>query len=147
MTEQRTLALDYGSVRVGVAISDPLQLIATSLETMKRDETLLPRLRELVHSRNVVRVVLGHPLNLRGERSRSTVEVEEFAAVLRRELNIEVVLWDERFTTTIAQQRLRELEVKRRKRTAASGRVDAMAAVVLLQNYLDSHRRVVGSEI
>jgi len=126
----RILALDYGSARCGVAISDPTGTLATPLDEVRRpaEEAGLSALAALVRDREAQRVVVGLPLSLSGGDSAQTAEARAFADALRRRVGVPVELYDERFTTKLAQR--------------AGGRSgeDSRAAAVLLEGYLDRHR-------
>ena len=121
------MALDYGSARTGVAVSDPTGTIARPLCTVARAHTDpgLDELVRLVADESVGQVVVGHPLTLRGERGEQARASEQFAARLRKLLDVPVVLFDERFTTDLAQQA-----------PDASADLDARAAAHLLSSYL-----------
>jgi putative Holliday junction resolvase len=121
------MALDYGSARTGVAVSDPTGLIARPLCTVERaaSDDGLEKLERLVADEAPEQVIVGHPLTLRGERGEQARATEKFVAALRRRLDVPVVLFDERFTTDLAQQT---------PRSAAPE--DARAAAHLLSSYL-----------
>jgi len=135
-SEQRILALDLGSKTIGLAVSDPLGLTAQGLPTLWRSNRRadLTHLRELVAALGVTRVVVGHPLHLKGYAGARAKEAERFADWLRAELAVPVELFDERLTTAEAERRLREAKVTRAKRKQV---VDQIAATLLLQAYLD----------
>jgi putative Holliday junction resolvase len=122
----RVLALDYGSARCGCALSDPTGVLATPIEPVLRPATRrgLARLRALTRARGVERVVLGLPLSLSGQDSAQTAETRAFAAALERELEIPVELYDERFTTRLAE------------RTGGEASEDSRAAAHLLESWL-----------
>lgn len=122
----RVLALDYGSARCGIAVSDPTGMLATPLEPVPAPGTRrgLARLRAIVREVGAERVVVGLPLSLSGGDSAQTAETREFAARLERELSIPVELHDERFTTRLAQ------------RTGGRGSEDSRAAAHLLESWL-----------
>lgn len=136
----RVLGLDYGSKTVGVAVSDPLGITAQGVETIERkDENklrkTLARIEELVKEYTVETIVLGFPKNMNntvGERGEKTLE---FQAMLERRTGVPVVLWDERLTTVEAERTLMESNVRRENRKKY---VDKIAAVFILQGYLDS---------
>jgi putative Holliday junction resolvase len=134
---KRILAIDYGSRRVGVAISDPMNIIAQGLPTLENNRELFKQLQRIVSDRAVVKIVVGMPLNLHGEKGVKAKEVDEFIERLRAEIGIPVTTWDERFTSKLAQGVIRDLGTKKMKRRA-KGAVDKMASVLLLQSYLDS---------
>ena len=123
----KTMALDYGSVRTGVAVSDPTGIIARPLCVVERaaTEAGLDELERLVEDEAPQQVVVGHPLTLRGERGDQAHETEQFAKKLRERLEVPVLLFDERFTTDLAQQA-----------PASDAPLDARAAAHLLSSYL-----------
>lgn len=131
----RVLALDYGSARCGAALSDPTGVLATPLKPVLDASSRrgLGELAALVKERGVERVVVGLPLSLRGGDSAQTREAREFAAALQRRLKrVPVELYDERFTTLLAQ----------RDGGGAGARAseDSRAAAHLLTSWLDAHR-------
>ena len=135
----RVLALDVGEVRVGVAISDPMGWTAQPHGFLPRrpQRDFVLALRALVETREVVRVVVGLPLLLSGEKGARAQDAESVAAALEAALGIPVETWDERLTTVQAERALREGSVRRADR---KGKVDAVAAALLLQSYLDAGR-------
>lgn len=133
----RVLAIDLGSVRVGLSLSDPLGLTAQPLGRLER-KTLragMGPIASLVREHGVVRIVVGHPLLLSGSAGERARDAEAFARRLGSALAIPVQLWDERMTTVQAERALIEGEVRRRRRREI---VDAAAATILLQSWLDS---------
>jgi len=122
----KVMALDFGSARTGVAVSDPTGLIARPLCVVERaaGEQGLAELARLVREQQAERVVVGLPLTLRGERGEQARATERFAEALRGVLEVPVVLFDERFTTDLAQQ------------TPSAAAEDARAAAHLLSSYL-----------
>lgn len=132
--------MDYGSKTVGVAVSDGLGLTAQGLETITRKDEgklrrTLARIEELAREYGITRIVLGYPKNMDntvGERAKKT---EEFAAMVERRTGLPVVLWDERLSTVSAERVLMESGVRRENRKAV---IDKIAAVFILQNYLDA---------
>jgi putative Holliday junction resolvase len=130
----RVLALDYGSARCGVAVSDPTGTLATPIEPVLRPATRrgFSRLRTLVRELDAARVIVGLPLSLSGGDSAQTVEAREFAARLERELPVPVELYDERLTTRLAA------------RTGGRASEDSRAAAHLLEGWLASHAGAVG---
>ena len=127
----RVLALDYGSARCGCAVSDPTGLLATPIEPVAqpRSRRGLSRLRALARELEVDQVVVGLPLSLSGADSAQTAEARSFAELVGRELGLPVELYDERFTTRMAEQR--------------SGRAseDSRAAAHLLEGWLAARTR------
>jgi putative Holliday junction resolvase len=134
---KRILAIDYGSRRVGVAISDPMNVIAQGLPTLENNRELFGQLQKIVSDHNVTKIVVGMPFNLRGEKGVKAKEVEEFIEKLRSEIAIPLTTWDERFTSKLALDAIRDLGTRKMKRRTR-GAVDRMASVLLLQSYLDS---------
>lgn len=133
------LGLDLGDVRIGVALSDPDRRVAIPIGTVHvgRPPGELKAIAALVREYGATFIVLGWPLNLDGTRGGRAVRSEEFADALRMIVEIPVELHDERLTTVEAERGLREAGVKSRDRRAV---VDAAAARVLLQGWLDAHR-------
>lgn len=135
----RIMGLDVGSKTIGVAVSDALKLTAQGIETIKIDEEAgefgIERIKELVKQYDVSEFVVGYPKNMnntvgpRGEAS------EKFKQLLEETFNLPVILWDERLTTMAAERMLIEADVSRKKRKKV---IDKMAAVMILQGYLDS---------
>lgn len=131
----RILALDYGTKRIGVALSDELGWTAQPLETFER-RTLdrdIAHIAALVGSHSVERVVLGLPLQLDGREGLAVQAMRAFVVKLEAGLSVPVVLWDERMTTKAAEDLLIAADVSRKKR---KGVIDRIAAAILLQSYL-----------
>ena len=135
---ERIIGLDYGSKRIGVSLSDPLGIIASPIDALINDEKLFSHLKELIRKECVKLFVVGMPLNLKGEEAFKAEEVNEFIERLKLEVGIAITTWDERFTTSMAQQTLREMGVKKKDRQKKDGRIDSMAAAIILQDYLNS---------
>jgi putative Holliday junction resolvase len=133
----RTLALDHGTVRIGVAISDELGMIAQPLEFIPAEPLagFLERLKHLVADREVGRVLVGMPRNMDGSYGPAADKVNEFVRQLREALSVPIQTWDERLTSVQAQRMLREAAVKGAKQRQ---KIDQMAAAILLQSYLDA---------
>ena len=133
----RILALDYGTKRIGVALSDELGWTAQPLETFER-RTLdwdITHIAALVGSHSVERVVLGLPLQLDGREGPAVRAMQEFTVKLEAGLSVPVVRWDERMTTKAAEELLIAADVSRKKR---KGIVDRIAAAILLRSYLEA---------
>ncbi len=136
----RIMGLDYGSGTVGVAISDPLCVTAQGIETIYRKEEnklrrTCARIEELIREYGVELIVLGFPKHMNndvGERAKKSLE---FGEMLKRRTGLEVVMWDERLTTAEAERTLIECKIRRENRKKY---VDKIAAVFILQGYLDS---------
>jgi len=128
------LALDFGRARIGVAISDELQLLAHPLETIPANQRPAARVAEIVHEKKIDHVVAGIQRRMNGEIGTAATEVLQFVEKLRAILPCPVVTWDERLTTVAAQQALRDAGKKTRHTRAY---VDQVAAQMILQTYLD----------
>jgi putative holliday junction resolvase len=128
------LALDFGRVRIGAAISDQLQLLAHPLETIPSDERATLRIAEIVREKEVDHVVAGVPRQMNGKIGSAATEVLRFVEKLRAILPCPVVTWDERLTTAAAHRALRDAGRKTRQ---TRGYVDQVAAQMILQSYLD----------
>jgi len=136
----RLLGLDFGSKTVGVAVSDPFGWTAQGIETINRKEEknlvkTIERLKQIIIEYNIEKIILGYPKNMNnteGERAQSTLL---FKKRLEKEFNIEVELWDERLSTIGAKRALLEADISRKKQKKV---IDKMAAVLILQGYLDS---------
>jgi putative Holliday junction resolvase len=137
----RILALDVGERRVGVAISDPTATIARPLETLERGsrEEHFCAVARLVREHAVERVVVGRPLSLDGTVGPQARRVDRYTEALAEHLEVPVTPWDERYSTARADEILRATRSEKAKRRARSnGEIDAIAAAVILQSYLDS---------
>ena len=137
-TYQRILGVDYGSQRVGLSLSDPLGIIAQPIDALKNDSSLFINLQQLSIRENVKLIVVGMPFNLKGQQAQKADEVQKFIELLKVKLSIEVVVWDERFTTTMAHQTMRTMGTKKKERQKKDGRIDSMAAAIILQGFLDN---------
>lgn len=133
----RILAIDYGTRRIGLAVSDPLGITAQGLDTLQRKNKRsdFARLERLVREYQVREIVLGNPLRMSGEEGAQSQKVAEFAEELGRRFSIPVHLWDERLTSAEANRLLREAELSIEKRAQA---VDRMAATLILQSWMQS---------
>ncbi|MDO4621953.1 MAG: Holliday junction resolvase RuvX [Eubacteriales bacterium] len=136
----RILGLDYGSRTVGVAVSDPLGFTAQGVEIIRRERETklrqtLARIEELVRQYEVEKIVLGLPQHMNGDIGIRAQKSLEFAEMLKKRTGLEVIMWDERLTTVEAYQTMDELNIRDRK--ARKELVDELAAVFILQGYLD----------
>ncbi len=132
----RILALDFGTRRIGLAVSDPLGITAQGLPTLlrKNKRTDLATLRDVIERNEIREIVVGLPLRLSGAESASTEKAREFATMLEKEFALPVHMWDERFTSVEANRVLRESEMSIKKRGEA---VDRLSAVLILQAFLE----------
>jgi putative Holliday junction resolvase len=133
----RILALDHGTVRMGVAVSDELKMIATPLEYIPANPQtdFLKRLHELIAVKEVELILLGMPRNMDGSYGPAAEKVREFVKTLEAAVTVPIKLWDERLTSAQANRYLIQGKVRREDRKE---KVDKMAAAILLQSYLDS---------
>ncbi len=138
---KKILALDVGDKRIGLAISDELGMMAHGLSTLQRGglQKDFDYFKDLIAEHEVEKVVVGLPLNMNGERGPRARIVLAFSESLQKELPVPVVTWDERLSTQAAQRPLMEAGVKWRKRRKV---IDQLAAVLILQNYLDHKRHM-----
>jgi putative Holliday junction resolvase len=133
----RVLGLDVGSRRIGLAVSDPLGLTAQGLETLQRQNKRLDfeKLQQVIREYQVSEIVVGYPLRMSGEEGIQAEKMQLFAEELRQWFKLPVHLWDERLTSTQANRLLRETDMSIRRRGQV---VDQMAAVLILQNWMES---------
>src|SRR5437660_11780780 len=133
----RVMALDVGDKTIGVAISDALLLTAQPKPTIRRRDLKsdIDILCRLIDENEVHEIVVGQPLHMNGKESPQSQKVARFAGELEKKLDIPVVFWDERLTSFAAEQHLEEMGLNWRQRRR---HVDKIAAMIILQNYLDS---------
>ena len=136
----RILGLDYGSKTVGVAISDPMLITAQGLEIIRRESEgkirkTYQRIEAICKVYNVEKIVLGHPKNMDGTDGERAFKTFEFKEALERRTGLPVILWDERLTSVSAENIMIESKIRRENRKQY---VDEIAAMVILQNYLES---------
>lgn len=136
---KRIMGLDYGSVTVGVAISDALLLTAQGIEVIRRKQEnklrqTLARIEKLIAEYDVDTIILGYPKHLNNTIGDRAVKSEEFADRLRKRTGLNVILWDERLTTVAAHQVLSQTRMNYEEKAKV---VDKLAAVLILQGYLD----------
>jgi len=131
------LAIDYGSRRMGLAVSDLLGITSQGIETLQRKNKRsdFSRLGQIIREYDVREIVLGNPLRMSGEEGTQSEKVARFAEELRQKFKLPVHLWDERLTSAEANRVLRESEISIQKRAQA---VDRMAAVLILQSFLQA---------
>mgnify|MGYP005838769289 CR=1 FL=1 len=134
----RVLAIDVGERRIGIALSDVLGWLATPLTVLKckNIEVGLTAIEELVRMHQVEQVIVGYPRSLNGTVGPQARRVDRFVAKLRARLQVPVILWDERLSTAQAERLIHETG-----RSVPRERIDALAATVILQSYLDAMRQ------
>jgi putative Holliday junction resolvase len=133
----RVLAIDHGTKRMGIALSDETATIAQPLEFIPAEPfaDFLARLKQLIIDKQVDQILVGMPRNMDGSYGPAALKVQEFVAVLKETIAVPIKTWDERLTSAQANRMLIQANVRRDKRKQ---RVDAAAAAILLQSYLDS---------
>src|SRR2546426_11290685 len=133
----RILALDHGTKRMGIAISDELAMIAQPLEFIPAEPFVefVDRLKEIIHQKEVELILVGMPRNMDGSYGPAALKVQEFVAVLKDAISIPIKTWDERLTSAQAHRFLIQGNVRREKRKE---KVDKTAAAILLQSFLGS---------
>lgn len=138
----RTIGIDYGRARVGVAVSDPLGIFASPLETV-RSANIIEYLQNYVaKGETVVRFVLGYPLNLNGAHAEAAADVDKFIPQLQKAFpNIPIALEDERFTSVLAHRAMIDGGMKKSDRRDKNN-VDKISAAIILQSYLDRNKKV-----
>ncbi len=142
----RILAIDYGTRRLGIALSDPMEITAQPLISLERKSINkdLAELRRIVEQHGVERAVIGLPRNLDGSPGALWQESEDFRRRIESECGIPVDGWDERLSTVQAERMLIGADVSRRKR---KGVIDKIAAALILQSYLDTRAAAGGGEL
>ncbi|MCA9834520.1 MAG: Holliday junction resolvase RuvX [Thermomicrobiales bacterium] len=141
MKLERLLGLDIGGKRIGVAISDEMGSIASPLVTVNAQGDVAAELRKLAEQYGIERIVVGLPVGLSGREGPQAQEVRRVADALGAALGREVIYYDERLSSAIAEQSLIQQKTRREKRKE---HIDAMAAAVILQGYLDAQRWKIG---
>ncbi len=141
----RLMGLDVGTKTIGVALSDPLGITAQGLEVIRRkgQEKDLTRLRDIITEKEVSGIVVGLPRNMNGTMGPQSEVIREFASLLENTFNLPVVMWDERLSTVAAEKMLISADVSRSRRKQV---IDKMAAVMILQGYLDSNMKYKDGE-
>lgn len=138
----RIMGLDYGAKTVGVAVTDDLGLTAVSLETVRRDSEkrlrrTCARIEEIITERRTELIVVGLPLNMDGSEGERAQKAREFAQMLQRRTGLEVVMTDERLTTVEADELIR---LTGNHSSDRKEHIDSMAAAIILEDYLNSHK-------
>ncbi|MCI0448974.1 MAG: Holliday junction resolvase RuvX [Chlorobi bacterium] len=142
----KILAIDYGSVRIGIAVSGGSGSIAFGKQALSNDNKAIGKIKKLVSGEGISQIILGYPLNLKGEKTHQTLEVESFEEKLKSGFSSDdfkhviITRWDERFTSKMAADSMIESGMKKKKRRDKSN-IDIISAAILLQSYLDSKRK------
>lgn len=141
----KIMGLDHGSKRIGIAISDSSASVSFGREVIPNDKKTFSALKKLIKDEEVSEIVIGYPLNLKGEKTAQTLEVEKFEEELTKQLTSEpfneiiISRWDERFTSKMAADSLFESGMKKKKRQDKSN-LDIISAALMLQSYLDQSK-------
>lgn len=135
----RVMALDYGDVRIGIALSDPTRFLATGYENYTRKDlvTDCKHIADIISGNNVKVVVLGLPLNMDGSKGVRVEKTYEFAEELKKYTSVDIDYLDERLTSVSAEKILISADVSRKKRKTV---MDKLSATIILQDYLDTHK-------
>lgn len=139
----RILGIDYGAVRVGLALSDDLGILAMPLETVEGPK-VMNRICQIILDRKIEFVVIGMPRNMDGSYGPKAEEVRRFSDTLKKKLPVEIRLWDERLTTQSMERMLIEADVSRKKRKEV---IDQLAAQQILQSYLDAQQELQNNDL
>jgi len=133
----RILALDYGKKRTGIAVTDPLQIIASALDTVDSNE-LIGYLKKYFQQETVEKIIIGYPLNFDDSPTDATPLVEKFIGKFQHVFpNLPVEKWDERMTSKMASQSISQMGLKKKDREE-KGLIDQVSAVIILREYLES---------
>lgn len=129
------MGIDHGAVRIGIAISDPMQIIARPYKVIINNDGLLDEITSIIKKENIGKIIIGLPLNLAGQDTQKTKEVRDFAEKLKKDISIPVILWDERYTTVEANEALQEMGYNIHE---SKDVIDKVAASLILRNYLEN---------
>lgn len=136
----RTLAIDYGLKRIGLALSDPTKTIATALPTLlaeRQAQKTIDKLLVVMAAHDIDEIIVGLPYRMSGKMGLQADEVVHFVEQLKLRTQIPIVLWDERLTSVQAERLMREASMTRKRRSQL---VDQLSAVIILQSYLQSRQ-------
>lgn len=134
--QRRILGIDYGRKRIGIAVCDPFRLFSRAVKVVNNNHGALNEILSVSKEFDVEKIVIGMPVRMNGEKSAMTLEVEAFANELHKLFSGEIIFEDERMSSKQAQQIIRDVGTKKKKRRE-KGTVDKVAAVLILQAYLD----------
>jgi putative Holliday junction resolvase len=142
------MGIDYGSKRVGIAVSDEEKKYSFHRDNFINDKHLIKNILELIAKENIIKIILGYPLNLKSEKTIQTIEVEMFSKKLNDNLRsnamkAEIIYEDERFTSKLAEYNLISSGLKKKDRKN-KGLTDSISAQIILQDYLDKQKNKSG---
>ncbi len=132
----KVLGIDYGTKKIGLAISDDTNIIAMPLNVIDCNENVFEKIKDIIKNNKVEKIVVGLPITLSGNKGKRVQETEEFIKKLKETVNISIVEWDERLSTRFSERILNSANVKGRKKKKKV--IDKIAATFILQGYLDS---------
>ncbi len=131
----RLMGIDFGEVRIGIALSDPLQIISQPFRVITNNDNTISEIQDIIKTEEVGKIILGLPVNLDGEDTKKTMEVREFADILKNNVDIPVIFYDERYTTVEANEELKQMGYG----IAESRKVvDKVAASIILKSYMEN---------
>ncbi len=135
---KRILAIDFGLRRIGLALSDPLKIIATPLDTIKINNYKegVTKLLDLFKEYDLEKIIMGYPIGTSGNKTEQTLIVDKLMDDLRKEVNTNIIPWDERYTSVHAKALMQEQGIKTKDNKEM---VDQLSARIMLQEYLDSY--------
>ena len=131
----RVLGIDYGDTRIGIALSDPMQIITKPFVTLKNNKEFLDELKRIIKEKEVETVVVGYPVGMKGQITKQTEKVEVFVNQLKLILDLEIVTVDERLSSVSAENILKQQGVKTGHNKSM---IDDTSAAIILQEYIDS---------
>lgn len=142
--KNRIIGIDHGSVRIGIAVSDESGSIAFGKETIPNDSKCLSKILSLIKENEASKVIVGYPLNLKGDKTKQTLEVDKFLhelrnLLLKESISTEIIEWDERFTSKMAVDSMIASGMKKKNRQNKNN-IDIISAAIMLQSYLDSSK-------
>jgi putative holliday junction resolvase len=142
--ETKYLGIDYGARRVGIALSDINKIFSFSKGHLKNDSNLLSNLMGIIKQENIIKIIIGYPLNLKSQKTAQTLEVDKFidafkSNLTKNQLTTEIICEDERLSSRLAQDYINKSELKL-KRKRDKGLVDEISASIILQSYLDKNK-------
>ena len=131
----RLMGVDFGEVRIGIALSDPLQIISQPFLVIPNNDDTISEIQKIIESEEVGKIIVGLPLNLDGEDTKKTMEVREFAELLTNNVNIPVTFWDERYTSVEANEHLKQMGYSISESRKV---IDKVAASIILKSYMEN---------
>jgi putative Holliday junction resolvase len=135
---ERILAIDYGEKRIGIAITDPLKMFSIPLTTINNNPNILINFEKIFRQYNIQKIVVGYPVNEDGSKTKLTEKIEKFSRKLKSKFNKEIVFIDERYSSSIAWEHIKEgVTSKKKRRNKAL--IDMNAAAVILEDFLKNN--------